>query len=62
MSVFIDYRKAFDRIQHSKMIQILKSTGIDEKDLRIITKYWNQTATVKIEEENTMRNRFSNSQ
>ena len=47
---FIDYEKAFDRVQHSKLIEILKNTGIDSKDLRIITNlYWNQTANVKIE-------------
>lgn len=46
---FVDYQKAFDKIQHQKMIQVLKSTGMDDKDLRIIQNlYWNQTATIKI--------------
>lgn len=33
---FIDYEKAFDRIQHRKLIEILKSINIDDKDVRII--------------------------
>lgn len=41
----IDYRKAFDFVKLDKMMEILKSTGIDKRDLRIITElYWNQTA------------------
>lgn len=51
---FIDYQKAFDRIQHHKMIDILKNARLDDKDLRIITKlYWNQTASVRLEGGNT---------
>lgn len=50
----IDYQKAFDRVKHDKMIDILKNTGIDSKDLKIITNlYWNQTAVLKIEGEHT---------
>lgn len=46
---FIDYEKAFDRVQHEKMMEVLRNTGMDDKDLRIIRNlYWNQTATVKI--------------
>jgi len=45
---FVDYQKAFDKVQHQKMIQVLKGTGMDDKDLRIIQNlYWNQTATIK---------------
>lgn len=51
---FIDYRKAFDCVNHQKMLQILRLTGIDEEDLRIITElYWHQTSKVKVEQENT---------
>lgn len=47
---FIDYRKAFDCVNHQKMIEILRSTGIDEQDLRVVSElYWHQTATVEIE-------------
>lgn len=46
---FVDFEKAFDRVQHDKLIQILKNTGIDDKDVRIIKNlYWKQTANVKI--------------
>ena len=47
---FIDYTKAFDRVQHSKIIECLSEIGIDDKDLQIITKtYWEQTAVVRTE-------------
>jgi hypothetical protein len=47
---FIDYRKAFDCVNHQKMIEILRTTGVDEQDLRIISElYWHQTATIEIE-------------
>lgn len=51
---FINYRKAFDCVQHEKMINILKSTGIDKRDIQIIAElYWNQKAEVKIEQQTT---------
>lgn len=41
-------------VQHQKMIDVLKNIGLDEKDLRIITNlYWNQSASVRLGEENT---------
>lgn len=50
---FIDYQKAFDRVQHQKMTDTLRNIGLDDKDLRIIINlYWNQTASMKVEEEN----------
>lgn len=49
---FIDYEKAFDKIQHEKMMQILKDTGIDGKNLRIIRNlYWNQSASIRLNSE-----------
>lgn len=33
---FIDYEKAFDRVQHDKLIKILNSLGPDYKDLAVI--------------------------
>ena len=48
----IDYQKAFDTVNHEKLIGILRSIGLDDKDLRIIINlYWNQTANIKIEGE-----------
>ena len=50
---FIDYEKAFDKVQHHKLIQILKQLDIDQKDIRCIENlYWNQTAQVRIDGEN----------
>lgn len=50
-SYFIDYHKAFDSVQCDKLIEILKSIGInDDRDLRIITNlYWNQLADIKLQ-------------
>ena len=46
---FVDYRKAFDCVNHEKMVAVLKEAGIDRSDIRIITHlYWAQTAEVKI--------------
>lgn len=43
----IDYKKVFDRVQHKKLMEILKTCGIDEKDQRIIRNlYWDQNATI----------------
>ena len=35
---FIDYKKAFDRVKHFKMIECLSESGIDNKDLQIMSK------------------------
>ena len=38
---FIDYTKAFDKVKHQNLIEILESLDIDGKDLRLITNlYW----------------------
>lgn len=47
---FIDYEKAFDRVKHDKLIQILEKVGLDSKDVSIIKNlYWQQTANVRVE-------------
>ncbi|RZF39012.1 hypothetical protein LSTR_LSTR014708 [Laodelphax striatellus] len=47
---FIDYQKAFDRVQHQKLADILRNIGLDDKDIRIIVNlYWNQTATMRLD-------------
>ncbi|KAG1686094.1 Retrovirus-related Pol polyprotein from type-1 retrotransposable element R2 [Nymphon striatum] len=49
---FIDYSKAFDKVQHTTLIKLLEQINIDDKDLRIIKNlYWNQTAAVKVGDE-----------
>jgi len=35
---FIDWQKAFDRVNWTKLIQILKGTGIDWRERRFISK------------------------
>ena len=45
---FIDYKKAFDRVQHERLITCLQDIGVDGKDIRIIGNfYWEQVATVR---------------
>uniref|UniRef100_A0A8D8VC16 Craniofacial development protein 2 n=1 Tax=Cacopsylla melanoneura TaxID=428564 RepID=A0A8D8VC16_9HEMI len=51
---FIDYQKAFDRVQHGKMMEVMQKTGLDAKDLNIIINlYWNQSANIRLEGECT---------
>ena len=51
---FIDYEKAFDRVNHEKLCEVLKSTGIDGKDIRIIARlHWEQLAVVRTEKGNS---------
>lgn len=46
---FIDYEKAFDRVQHHKLMQLLKRLDLDQKDIRCIENlYWSQTAQIKL--------------
>ena len=47
---FIDYEKAFDRVNHERMIQCLQQLDIDGKDLKLIRNlYWNQKAFIRTE-------------
>ena len=40
---FIDYEKAFDRVQHGKMTEMLRNLDIDGKDIKCIKNlYWEQ--------------------
>jgi hypothetical protein len=49
---FVDFEKAFDRIDWVKMLEILKGIGVDWRDRRLIMNlYMNQTAVVKIQQE-----------
>ena len=41
---FIDYSKAFDKVRHEKLFNILEHLDIDGKDLRVIRNlYWDQS-------------------
>ena len=46
---FVDYEKAFDTVQHDKLITILQEIGLDGRDIRLIANLsWNQTADIRI--------------
>ena len=46
---FVDYEKAFDKVRHVDLMEILKNLMLDGKDLRVIQNlYWNQRAAVRI--------------
>src|SRR5687768_15073008 len=50
--VLLTFEKAFDKIDWVKMIEILKSIGVDWRDRRLLLKlYLKQTAVVKIQQE-----------
>lgn len=51
---FIDYEKAFDRVQHVKMVEMLRAAGVDGKDTRLIENlYWYQRGEVRVEHNKT---------
>ena len=46
---FIDYSKAFDKVRHEKLFNILEHLDIDGKDLRVTRNlHWDQSAAVRI--------------
>ena len=46
---FIDWKKAFDSVNHEKLLQLLNKVGIDSKDLWLIQAlHYEQIANVKI--------------
>lgn len=47
---FIDYEKAFDRVKHAKLVEILETKGLNSKDSVIIKNFYpNQKAIIKVE-------------
>ena len=45
---FIDYTKAFDRVKHNKLIEVLGKYDIPQEEIRLISNlYWNLTAVVR---------------
>ena len=51
---YIDFQKAFDTVEHGKMMEMLEEIGLDGKDTRLIRNlYWEQKATVQIGDKNT---------
>ena len=48
--VFIDWQKAFDRVNWTKLMKILKRTGIDWRERRLISKlYMDQRVKVRLD-------------
>jgi len=48
--IIIDFEKAFDNVRHVQLFQDLEETGLDTKDLRLLSElYWKQSAAIKIE-------------
>ena len=47
--IFLDYEKAFDRVNHNKLMECLQRCGIDGKDYNIIQNlYWELKAKVRV--------------
>ena len=47
---FMDHSKAFDKVRHEDLFQMLNKLDVDGKDLRILSNlYWKQKATVRLE-------------
>lgn len=47
---FIDYTKAFDKVRHEDLMDILQDLDIDGKDIRLIRNlYWEQTACMRVD-------------
>ena len=46
---FISYSKAFNRVQHNKLINMLENIGIPFHERRLLMNiYWNQMAEIKL--------------
>ena len=49
---FIDYTKAFDRVQHDELLKMLMNLDLYGKDIHLIQNlYWEQSACIRIENE-----------
>ena len=45
---FVDYQKAFDRVKHDKLAEVMEKAGIPELERRlIINLYWRQHAALR---------------
>jgi hypothetical protein len=51
---FIDYQKTFDRVNWTKLVRILKETGIDWRERRLINKlYMDQSVKIRMDQGET---------
>ena len=56
---YIDYTKALDKVNHNKLLQIMRQIGIPQLETRLIYNlYWKQHAKVKFENNMTERIRI----
>ena len=56
---FIDYEKAFNRVNHDKLIEKLKLAGLEGKYIKIIARlYWVQIAVARTEKRNSQGIKF----
>ena len=47
---FIDYSKAFDSVKHTKMIEAMQKTDMDENDIALVSHlYWEQKTRIRID-------------
>src|SRR5207244_2897663 len=45
---FIDFTKAFDRVRHTKLLNMLQDLDLDGKDIRLVRNlYWDQSAAIR---------------
>ena len=45
---FVDYQKAFDKVKHDKLAEVMEKAGVPEMERRlIINLYWRQHAVVR---------------
>ena len=45
----VDYERAFDKVRHQDLFEILEEIGVDGKDLRLMKNlYWNQRVGVRV--------------
>ena len=45
---FVDYQKAFDRVKHDKLAEIMERIGVPDLERRLILNlYWRQHASVR---------------
>src|SRR5438132_5417257 len=49
---FIDFTKAFDRVRHTKLLNMLQDLDLDGKDIRLVRNlYWDQSAAIRYQNE-----------
>src|SRR5438034_180842 len=49
---FIDFTKAFDKVRHIKLLNMLQDSDLDGKDIRLVRNlYWDQSAAIRYQNE-----------